>query len=128
MKKLQVITDKSNRGNFNFSANKLNETYLLNNNAKIDQALIDDQIKQMYRNTLPCIHKFSFEAVKEIDIIKAVNSIKTLSEGVDNINVFILKLLINRISGVLTHIINTSLKKNSFRKGGNMALLLLFLN
>ena len=114
VKKLQVLAEKSNRGSFSHSADKLNETFLLNNNAKIDDVLIDNEIQEMYKNTIPCIHKFAFTAVKEFDVVKTVNSIKTLSEGVDNINVFILKLFINRISTVLTHIINKSFQSNYF--------------
>lgn len=114
VKKLQVIGDRHNRAKFTFSPDKLNETFLLNNNSNVDDALIDDQIHELYRTTLPCIHKFSFTAVAEIDVIRAVNSIKTSSEGVDNINVFIIKLFLNRISGVLTHIINLSFEKNKF--------------
>ena len=112
--KLQVIADKSTKGNLNFSADKLNSHFISNNNMSIDEQLIDNQIRKLYNRNFPCIHKFSFVAVNERDVIKAVNSIKTLSEGVDNINAFALKLFINRISTVLTHIINTSLEQNIF--------------
>ena len=37
VKKLQVMAEKSNRGSFSFPAEKLNETFLINNNAKIDE-------------------------------------------------------------------------------------------
>ena len=75
---------------------------------------MDEKIKELYDNTLPCIHKFSFSAVTELDVIKIVKSIKSHSFSVDNINAVILKLIIGRIAGVLTHIINISLQQGVF--------------
>ena len=43
--------------------------------------------------------------------------------GVDNINSYILKLLISRISGVLTHIINISFKHNLFPERWKRAII-----
>ena len=123
-KKLDIIRDKQMKGSFNFSANALNDTFLASNNAVIDEKLIDEQIQELYKNSLPSIHKFTFKPVTEIDVIRAVKSIKTMSGGVDQINAFILKLFIKRISNVLTHIINVSFEQNSFPKRWKCAVII----
>ena len=115
-KKLNLIADKKayGSGTFKFTPKELNDCFLKNNNAEIDENFFDEKIKELYDNTLPCIHKFSFSAVSELDVIEIVKSIKSHSFGVDNINAFIIKLIIGRISGVLTHIINISLEQGIF--------------
>ena len=112
--KLRVVAEKATSGNFNFSADKLNSNFAINNNTTFDEQLIDEQIQNLYNRNFPCIHKFSFSPVKESDVIKTVKSLKSNSTGADNINAFILKLFIRRISDVLTHIINTSIELNTF--------------
>lgn len=115
-KKLNVIAEKKLCGNLDnsFTPQELNDCFLSNNNADVDEKFIDEKITEMYNNTIPCIHKFSFNAVSELDVIKTVKSISCNSSGVDGINIFVLKLLINRISAVLTHIINISFEHNTF--------------
>ena len=124
-KKLNVITDKkcSNSSNCMFTPQELNDCFLLNNNAEIDETFVDEKITELYNNTLPCIHKFSFTAVSELDVIKIVKSIKSNSSGVDDINSYILKLLIGRISGVLTHIINISFEHGVFPDRWKLAII-----
>ena len=124
-KKLNVISDKkgSKSTNCTFTPEELNDSFLLNNNAKIDETFINEKIHELYNNTLPCIHKFSFSTVSELDVIKIVKSIKSNSCGVDDINIFMIKLLINRISGVLTHIINISFEDSIFPDRWKLALI-----
>ena len=118
-KKLNVITDKKCvNTNCTFTPQQLNDCFLANNNAEID-----DKITELYNNTIPCIHKFSFTAVCEEEVIKMVKSLKTNSSGVDDINSFILKLLIDRISGVLTHIINISFEHGIFPDRWKLAII-----
>ena len=114
VKKLNVMAEKSNKGNYSFSPEKLNETFLKNNNERVNENFVDEKIRELYNTTLPCIHKFSFSQVSERDVIRVVRSIKTMSTGMDGINAFILKLFIKRISGILTHIINISFERNTF--------------
>ena len=123
--KLNIIADKkaSGNGSYNFSATELNDCFLSNNNAEINEQFIDEKITAMYDNSIPCIHKFSFDHVTESDVIKIVKSISTNSRGVDDINSFILKLLIHRISGVLTHIINISFEHNIFPDRWKLAII-----
>lgn len=114
-KNLNVIANKKLCGgsNLNFTPQELNDCFLSNNNADIDENFIDDKITELYNNTLPCIHKFSFRSVSELEIKKVANSISSNSCGVDEINIFVIKLLMNRISGVLTNIINVSLVEHN---------------
>lgn len=115
-KNLNVIANKKLEGGSisNFTPQELNDCFLVNNNAEIDEKFIDTKVAEMYNNTLPCIHKFSFRAVSELEVKKVVNSISSNSCGVDEINIFVIKLLINRISGILTHIINVSFERSTF--------------
>ena len=106
-KKLNVISDKKTPSSTKFSPELLNKSFLSNNNAEIDQNLIDAQVRHLYQTTQPCIHKFNFQYVEERDVVEVVRSIKTNSSGLDEINAFVLKLLNSRISSVLTDIINT---------------------
>ena len=84
-RKLNVIAEKklSGNGNLKFTPEELNDCFLSNNNADIDEKFIDEKIAEMYNNSIPCIHKFSFQHVSELDVIKVVKSINTNSAGVD---------------------------------------------
>lgn len=113
-KKLNVIPPKNEHVRVNFSANKLNSAFVSNNNAIIDEDLINEQIRQLYSNNPPCIHTFRFQPVIEQEVNKIVRGLKSNSCGVDNINSFVLKLIINRISSVITDIINTSFEQKVF--------------
>ena len=122
-KKLNIISDKSNRGKINFSAEDLNKTFLANNNADVDSAFIDAKLQELYNGTLPCIHKFSFVDVTEHDVIKVIKTIKSVSVGVDNINIFTIKSLIPRISSILTHIVNVSFETGIFPERWKKAII-----
>ena len=122
-KKLGVMTSKNKNTPIHFSADSLNNAFASNNNADIDDNLIDEQIKQMYDKNPPCIHNFSFQPVSELDVIKIVKSLGTNSTGADGINAFILKLFIDRISDVLTHIINISFETGVFPDKWKLALI-----
>ena len=122
-KKLNVIPPKNKQTRVNFSANKLNSAFVANNNATIDENLINEQIRQLYKNNPPCIHKFQFEPGSELDIIKIVKGLKSNSFGVDNINTFMLKLIITRTSSVITDIINTSFEQKVFPDKWKKALI-----
>ena len=107
-KKLNIIQNEKVSGSFHFSAEQLNNAFVANNNAEIEDDLIDEHIRNMYDRNPPCIHNFIFEPVSERDFIKMVKSLKSISVGVDNLNAFTLKFFIDRIGLVLTHIINLS--------------------
>ena len=122
-KKLGVMPSKNVNTRILFSAEKLNNAFVSNNNADVDDDLIDEQIRQMYAKNPPCIHKFNFQPVSELDVIKIVKSLHTNSTGADGINAFILKLFIDRISDVLTHIINISFETGVFPDRWKLALI-----
>ena len=67
---------------------------------------MNSRINNLYNNTMPCIHKFSFGPISEEDVIKIVKSIKSKSSGIDNINKSSIHLFLPHISAILTHIIN----------------------
>ena len=123
VKKLNVIADKKNKGTVNFPANSLNETFVKNNNFFIDDDFIKERVKTLYDKTVPSIHKFTFSEVTEQDVIKAAKSINSMSAGVDNINSYVIKLILDRISGTLTHIINSSLEQEIFPERWKKAII-----
>lgn len=113
-RKLKLISDKSNKGKIHFSPQELNDTFLKNNNATIDPNFIQEKISELYSKTLPSIYKFSLHYVSENDIRKVIKSIKSMSMGVDCINIFVIKTLLNRILPILQHIINFSFENGIF--------------
>ena len=64
-KKLNIITDKTNKAKVIFSAQTLNENFVKNNNATIDPKFTDEKLKNLYPKFTPSIHKFSFQPVTE---------------------------------------------------------------
>ena len=52
-----------------------NNTFVAKNNAEVDSQLIDEQIRQIYTKNPPCLHKFSFEPVSELDVKKIVQMV-----------------------------------------------------
>ena len=114
VKKLNVISDKKNKGSVNFPANTLNEAFVKNNNFFVDNDFIEERVKTLYDRTVPSIHKFSFSEVTEQDVIKVTKTINSMSVGVDNINSYVIKLILNRICGILAHIINSSFEQEVF--------------
>ena len=75
-----------------------------NNNFCVDDDFIEERVKTLYNKTVPCIHKFNFSEVREQDVIKVAKTINSMSVGVNNINSYVIKLILNRISSPLTHI------------------------
>lgn len=123
-KKLRVIPEKNKNTPIHFSAESLNNAFVSNNNADIDSALIAEQIREMYKKNPPCLHTFDFAPVSEEDVVKIVKSLHTNSTGADNLNAFILKLFIDRVSVVLTHIINLSFEQNIFPDRWKLAIII----
>ena len=114
IKKVNVISDKKNKGTVNFPANTLNQTFVKNNNFFVDDDFIEERVKTLYDRTLPCIHKFTFSEVSEVGVKKVTKSINSMSVGVDNINSYVIKLILDRICGILAHIINASFEQEIF--------------
>ena len=113
-KKLNIISDKNKKTKVNFSAETLNESFVKNNNAPVDPNFIEEKLQNLYNNFGPSIHKFSFHPVSEQDVVKAAKSLKSMAVGVDQINSFVIKSLLFRITSVLVHIVNLSFENAIF--------------
>lgn len=122
-KKLNIISDKTNKAKVNFPAETLNQTFLQNNNAPIDSNFIKEKLNNLYKNFPPSIHKFAFQAVSEQDLIKVTKNLKSMSVGVDKINSFVIKALLPRISTVLVHIVNISFELGIFPENWKKAVI-----
>ena len=113
-KKLNIISDKTNKAKVNFSAETLNKNFVLNNNAPIDPDFIKEKLENLYNKFPPSIHTFSLQPVCEQDVIKTAKSLKSMALGVDQINSFVVKCLLPRISSILVDIINVSFEQRIF--------------
>ena len=122
-KKLGVMTEQNVSTHIHFTAENLNNAFVANNNADVDSDLIDEQIRKLYEKNPPCLHTFDFQPVSEEDVTKTLKSINTNSTGADHLNAFTLKYFIDRISEVLTHIINTSFERGIFPDKWKLALI-----
>ena len=87
LKKFGVVESSCNNENVcNIDPNLLNAAFLKNNNAKINEDLVTDEVNEILKkSTRPA---FSFVEVSENQVIKMVRSIKTNACGVDDISVF----------------------------------------
>ena len=121
-RKLNIISDKTNKVKVNFSAETLNENFVKNNNATVDPNFIEEKLQNLYKNFPPSIHKFSFQPVCEQDVIKVTKTLKSMAVGVDCINSFVIKSLLPRISTVLVHIINISFEHGIFPENWKKAV------
>ena len=120
---LHIIQNKKARNPINFSATKLNEAFTENNNRPPDETGIDAQIRSLYEKNPPTLHKFNFTEVHEDEVVKIVKSLKSTSFGIDKINSYILKLIINRIGAVVTDLVNSSFKTRVFPSRWKVAII-----
>ena len=103
-----------NKTKVNFPAQTLNESFVKNNNAHVDPNFIEEKLKNLYKNFGPSIHKFSFQPVTEQEVVKATKTLKSMALGVDQINSFVIKSLLPRISTVLVHLVKLSFQCHIF--------------
>ena len=108
LKKFGVVESSCNDSHHcNIDPNLLNSSFVKNNNAKIDDDLVTNEIEEILKkSTRPA---FSFVEVSENQVIKMVRSIKTNACGNDDISAFFLKLGIEHSVYAFTNIINTSI-------------------
>ena len=92
--------------------NILNASFVKNNNAKINEDLVTDEVNEILKKSVR--PSFSFSEVSENQVIKAVRSIKTNACGIDDISAFFLKLGIEYSVYAFTNIINTSIIYKKF--------------
>ena len=98
----------------------LNGAFLENNNAKVSDRLIDDEVDEILKKSKEA--SFSFTEVTEGQVIKMVRTIKSNACGVDGISAYFLKLGIEHSVYAFTEIINASLKFNKFPERWKNAL------
>ena len=70
--------------------NSLNEAFLSNNNADVDENKITEEITRIMDNSSDINTLFKFHEVSSQDVIKMVKFIKTNTCGVDDISAFFL--------------------------------------
>ena len=98
----------------------LNEAFLKNNNSKVDNILITDEVNKVLQNSKPQV--FSFSEVTIGQVIKMVRTIKSNACGVDDISAYFLKLGIEHSVYAFTDIINASITYNKFPERWKKAL------
>ena len=112
LKRHNVVDSKFSGGNCNLDPNLLNEAFTSNNNAEVNEALLNTEINNILQN---CKNpSFKFRSVTESDVIKIVKSIKSNACGVDDISAHYLKLSIDSIAPFVTDIINSSFRHRCF--------------
>jgi len=113
LKSFSVVESSCNNENdCNIDPNVLNASFIKNNNAKLNEDLVSDEVNEILKKSVR--PAFSFTEVSEIQVIKMVRSIKTNACGVDCISAFFLKLGIEHSVFAFTNIINTSILYKKF--------------
>ena len=113
LKNFSVVESSCNNENdCNIDPNVLNASFIKNNNAKLNEDLVSDEVNEILKKSVR--PAFSFTEVSEFQIIKMVRSIKTNACGVDCISAFFLKLGIEHSVFAFTNIINTSILYKKF--------------
>ena len=112
LKRNNVVESKFSNDTCNFDPNSLNQAFTSNNNASVDNVKLDDEITHILEN--PKEPTFKFNPITVVDIVKVVKSLKSNAVGVDSISSQFIKLSINYIAPIITHIVNVSFKHNKF--------------
>ena len=107
-----VESTKNDQNHCNIDPNVLNSAFIKNNNAKLNDELVTDEVNEILKKSNK--PAFSFTEVCELDVIKMVKSIKTNACGIDGISAYFLKLGINHSVYAFTNIINTSIIYKKF--------------
>lgn len=112
LKQHNIVESKFSEDTCNFDPNLLNQAFTANNNATIDNVKLNEEINHILEN--PKEPSFKFKPVTVVDIVKVVKSLGSNACGVDSISSQFIKLSINYIAPVITHIVNVSFKHNKF--------------
>lgn len=121
LKNFTIVESKSNSGTeCTIDPTILNQAFVKNNNAKVNDNLVTDEITEILKKSKPQV--FRFEEISELEVLKIVRSIKTNACGVDGISAFFLKLGIEHSVFAFTEIINSSFKYHKFPERFKKAL------
>ena len=111
-----VESSFNNSDNCVINPSVLNNAFLENNNGKVSDTLVAEEVSDILKKSKQ--PAFSFSEVTVGQVLKLVNSVKSNACGVDGISAFFLKLGIEHSVYAFTDIINSSIKFNNFLKGG----------
>ena len=92
----------------------LNQTFLSNNNAPVDDQKILEEVTKIKDKPIISPHNFKFSEITGQDIKKMVKTIKTNATGIDDISAFFIKISIEYTADILADIINASFSNNFF--------------
>ena len=121
LKTFSVVESKiNNNDHCHINPSALNEAFLKNNNAKVSDTLIEDEVSEILKKSKE--PAFSFSEVSIGDVLKMVRTIKSNASGVDCISAYFLKLGIEHSVYAFTDIINASLKYSKFPERWKKAL------
>ena len=113
LKNFSVVQTKiNNNDQCVINSTALNEAFLKNNNGKVSDTLVTDEVTEILKKSKE--PAFSFSEVTVGQVIKMVRTIKSNACGVDGISAYFLKLGIEHSVYAFTDIINASLKFNKF--------------
>ena len=124
LKKDNVVDSKKKGNNTETSfinLNVLNQTFASFNNMVVNKQIVSDEIGKIFQNSLP--QNFCFHQVSEVEVLKAVKSIKTNATGVDNISAMFVKAGIEIALPFITDIINNAIRMNYFPNRWKLALI-----
>ena len=94
--------------------NVLNQTFLSNNNAHIDEQKLLSEETKINNKPRNNVNQFHFSETSGLEVKKIVKSIKTNACGVDDISAFFIKISIDYTADILADIINASFSNNFF--------------
>ena len=113
LKRHNVVNSKKNENNTcSFKPDDLNKCFAANNNATVNNELLENEINRIMQSAIP--EYFDFREVTELEVKKVVKSLKTNACGVDGISSFFIKTSIEYSVHAITEIINCSIKHKHF--------------
>ena len=116
LKKHNIVTDKKKKATnkCRFSATKLNQAFLKNNNAKEDSMKVNQEIQKILHKAGNVEEKFKFGEITKEETIKIIKSLKSSSCGEDGITGKFVKIAAEYLAQPLSNIINSSFKHKVF--------------
>ena len=122
IKKNGIIENKKHKTECKHSATYINQVFLKNNNEKVDDNKVNQEIQTILQNTGNHINKFTFRNVTANEVKKIIKSLKSNSSGHDDISSFFIKIAIDHLTDPLVNIINASLKHRKFPENWKKAI------
>ena len=113
LKKYNIVNSKNKHGvKCHLDPNKLNDSFVKNNNAHVSSNHIAKMVHKINRHSKQAI--FEFNEIGENDIIETAKTLKSNACGIDEISAFFIKLSIASSAKIIAEIVNASLKSGYF--------------